>query len=105
LIARYVLAAGEQGKYAEMHAAVGAATSRLDETGLLELAKGLKLDTKKLTAAANGAKIKAKLEANNEFRQKLNIRGVPMVIVDGRVNGGALIGDALDAVVKISSQK
>jgi len=104
-IARYVLAAGEQGKYAEMHAAVGAATSRLDEAKLLELAKGLKLDTKKLTAAANGEKIKAKLEANNEFRQKLNIRGVPMVIVDGRINGGALIGDALDAVVKASAQK
>ena len=105
LIARYVLAAGEKGKYAEMHAAVGAATSRLDEAGLLELAKGLKLDTKKLKAAANGKKIKDKLESNNEFRTKLNIRGVPMVIVDGRINGGALIGDALDTVVKISSQK
>ena len=104
-IARYVLAAGEQGKYAEMHAAVGAAKSRLDEAGLLELAKGLKLDTKKLTADANSDKIKGKLESNNEFRQKLNIRGVPMVIVDGRIHGGALIGDALDTVVKISSQK
>ena len=105
LIARYVLAAGEQGKYAEMHAAVGAATDRLDEEGLLKLAKGLKLDTKKLTADANGAKIKGKLEANNEFRKKLNINGVPMVIIDGRINGGALIGDALDIVVKASSKK
>ncbi|MDY6407237.1 MAG: DsbA family protein [Pseudomonadota bacterium] len=104
-IARYVLAAGEQGKYAEMHAAVGAATGRLDEDALLELGKGLKLDTKKLKAAANGNKIKAKLESNNEFRDKLNIRGVPMLIVDGRINGGALIGENLDAVVKISSQK
>jgi len=105
IIARYVLAAGEQGKYAEMHAAVGAAEGRPDEAALLEIAKGLKLDTNKLTADANGEKIKAKLESNNVFREKLNIHGVPMVIVDGRINGGALIGDALDKVVEISSQK
>jgi len=104
-IARYVLAAGEQGKYAEMHAAVGAAKGRLDEEALLELAKGLKLDTKKLTADANGEKIKAKLASNNEYREKLNIRGVPMVIVDGRINGGALFGDNLATVVKESAKK
>lgn len=104
-IARYVLAAGEQGKYAEMHEAVGNATSKLDEAALIELGKKLKLDTKKLTADANGKKIKAKLEANNEFRKKLNINGVPMLIVDGRINPGALIGEKLDAVVKLSAQK
>ena len=104
-IARYVLAAGEQGKYAEMHEAVGNATSKLDEAALIELGKTLKLDTKKLTADANGKKIKDKLAANNEFRQKLNIQGVPMLIVDGRINPGALIGENLEAVVKLSAKK
>jgi protein-disulfide isomerase len=104
-IARYVLAAGEQGKYAEMHEAVGNATGKLDEAALIELGKTLKLDTKKLTADANGEKIKGKLAANNEFRQKLNINGVPMLIVDGRINPGALIGENLEAVVKLSAQK
>ena len=69
------------------------------------MGKKLKLDTKKLKADANGNKIKAKLEANKEFRQKLNINGVPMLIVDGRINPGALIGENLDAVVKLSAQK
>lgn len=104
-IARYVLAAGEQGKYAEMHEAVGNATEKLDEASLIELGKKLKLDTKKLKADANGEKIKAKLGANNEFRRKLNINGVPMLIVDGRINPGALIGENLDAVVKLSAKK
>lgn len=104
-IARYVLAAGEQGKYAEMHEAVSNATSKLDVAALIELGKTLKLDTKKLTADANGEKIKAKLEANNEFRRKLNINGVPMLIVDGRINPGALIGENLEAVVKLSANK
>jgi len=104
-IARYVLAAGEQGKYAEMHQAVGAATGRLDEAALLELGKGLKLDTQKLKAAANGDKIKKKLESNNEFREKLNISGVPMLIVDGHKKPGALLDDDLDVVVKLSAEK
>ena len=105
LIARYVLAAGEQGKYAEMHKAVGEATAKVDEAALLEMAKKLKLDTKKLTADANGAKIKKKMEANNELRKALNIGGVPMLIVDGRINPGALIDDRLAAVVKLSAAK
>ena len=105
LIARYVLAAGEQGKYADMHKAVGEATGRVDENALLEMAKKLKLNTEKLTADAKGEKISKKLEANNVFREKLNINGVPMLIVDGRINPGALIGANLDAVVKLSKDK
>lgn len=104
-IARYVLAAGEQKKYAEMHDAVGAATGKLDEAALIELGKKLGLNTDKLKKDANGEKIKAKLVANREFTKALNINGVPMLIVDGRINGGALIGDKLAAVVKESQNK
>ena len=104
-IARYVLAAGEQGKYAEMHKAVGDAKGSLTESALLDLGKDLKLDTKKLKADANGDKIKKKLESNNEFREKLNISGVPMLIVDGHKKPGALFGDDLDVVVKLSAGK
>ena len=104
-IARYVLAAGEQGKYAEMHDAVGAATERLDEKALIEMGKKLGLDTKKLTADANGDKIKGKLKANQEFARTLNISGVPMLIVDGKINPGALLGERLDKAVKASQAK
>ena len=104
-IARYVLAAGEQGKYAEMHEAVGNAQGRLDEAALLKLAEGLKLNTTKLQAAANGEKIRRKLEANRKYAQKMNIRGVPMLIVDGKVNPGALLGENLEKAVKASHEK
>ena len=59
----------------------------------------------KLKKDANGEKIKAKLVSNREFTKTLNINGVPMLIVDGRINGGALIGDKLAAVVKESQKK
>ena len=103
-IARYVLAAGKQGKYAAMHEAVGNSQERLDEAKLIELGKKLGLDTKKLKADANGDAIKGKLKANREFTKALNINGVPMLIVNGKVNPGALLGDALDKVVAESAE-
>ena len=104
-IARYVLAAGEQGKYAQMHEAVGNAQGRLDEAALVKLGEGLKLDTKKLTADANGEKIRGKLAANRKYAEKLNINGVPMLIVDGKINPGALLGENLEKAVKASNAK
>ncbi|MGN0919578.1 MAG: DsbA family protein [Alphaproteobacteria bacterium] len=104
-IARYVLAAGEQGKYAQMHEAVGNAQGRLDEDALVKLGEGLKLDTKKLKADANGDKIRGKLEANKVYAQKLNINGVPMLIVDGKINPGALLGENLEKAVQASQAK
>ena len=104
-IARYVLAAGEQGKYAQMHEAVGNAQGRLDEDALVKLGAGLKLDTKKLKADANGEKIRSKLTSNRKYAEKLNINGVPMLIVDGKINPGALLGENLEKAVKASNEK
>ena len=104
-IARFVLAAGKQGKYEEMHEAVGNAKGKLDEAALIKLAEDLKLDTKKLKADADGKEIRGKLDANKEFAQKLNINGVPMLIVDGQINPGALLGEKLQEAVKASQAK
>ncbi len=104
-ISRFVMAAAKQEKYAEMHEAVSNATGKLDEAKLIELAKGLKLDTKKLKADAESDAIKKKLAANRELANKLGVRGVPMLIVDGKVNPGALIGDKLAEAVKASQAK
>ncbi len=99
LIAHYVLAAGKQGKYAEMHEAVSTAKQKLNKEGLVELGKKLGLNTDKLVADAEGAEIKAKMEANQKYAQELNIHGVPMLIVNGKINPGALFGERLDAAV------
>ena len=104
-IARFVLAAGKQGKYEQMHEAVGEAKERLDEAALIALGKKLGLDTKKLKADADGKEIRGKLAANKAYAKKLNINGVPMLIVDGQINPGALLGDKLQEAVKASQAK
>ena len=104
-IARYVLAAGKQGKYAAMHDAVGNHKGgKLDEAALIEMGKKLGLDADRLKKDANGQELKDKLTANREFTRSLNIGGVPMLIVNGEIHPGALFGEDLDAVVA-ESQK
>ena len=104
-IARYVLAAGKQGKYAAMHDAVGDYKGgKLDEAALTEMGKKIGLDTDKLKKDANSKEIKDKLVSNREFTRSLNIGGVPMLIVNGEIHPGALFGEDLDAVVAESAK-
>ncbi len=104
-IARYALAAGKQGKLNEYNAELMMDEGKLDEAALQKIGADLKLDAKKLKADAAGKEIAAKLAANKELAKKMNVSGVPMVIVDGRINPGALIGDRLDAAVKAAKAK
>lgn len=104
-IAHYAIAAGMQGKFKEYHEGIMTNTGRLDETALVKIGEDLKLDTKKLTADANGPVVKAKMASNQEYAKKLNISGVPMVIVDGKINPGALINERLADAVKASNAK
>lgn len=104
LIARYVLAAGKHGKYAQMHEAVGANKGKLDEAALKALATNIGLDAEKVQKTANSDEIKNKLVANRDFTRALNIGGVPMLIVNGKIHPGALFGEELDAVVAESAK-
>lgn len=105
LISQYALAAAKQGKFKEMHEAIGNAKGKLDEAALIELAKELKLNVEKIKKDANGDEIKQKLAKNKEYTRTLKIGGVPMLIVDGKLNPGALIGDRLQDAVKASNEK
>lgn len=104
-IARYAMAAGKQGKYKEYHEAIGKAKGKLDKEALVKLGKDLKLDTKRLTADADSKEVTDKLAKNQKYARQLNINGVPMLIVDGKINPGALIGDKLAEAVKASNAK
>lgn len=100
-IARYVLAAGKQGKYAQMHEAVGKESS-LDKEKLIAVATKIGLDTKKLEADAESDELKNKLTANRKYAEQLNINGVPFLIINGKPNPGALLNDKLAATIQES---
>lgn len=104
-IARYGMAAAKQGKFAQMHEALTNASGRLDEAALKKMGADLGMDVKKLEKDANSDEIKAKLAANQALARQLNINGVPMLIVDGKINPGALIGPRLQEAVKAANAK
>ena len=104
-IARFAMAAGKQGKFKEYHEAIGNAKGKLDKDALIKLGKDLKLNTKRLAADAESQQVKDKLANNQKYARQLNINGVPMLIVDGKINPGALIGDRLAAAVEASKAK
>jgi len=104
-IARFVLAAGEQGKYAEMHDAVGDyKEGRIDEAALMKIAGKIGVNAEKMKKDADSKKIKDKLVSNREFTKALKIGGVPMLIVNGNIHPGALFGDELNEVVAESNK-
>lgn len=104
LISSYVLAAGKQGKYKEMHHAVTAAEGNLDEAALVKLAEGQQLNIEKLKADASSNEIKAKIAANQEITKRLGVQGVPYLIVNGNENSGALIGENLNKAIEDSNK-
>ena len=104
-IARFAMAAGKQGKFKEYHEAIGAAKGKLDRDGLIKIGSDLKLNTEKLAADADSKEVKDKMAKNQQYARQLNINGVPMLIVDGKINPGALIGDKLAEAVKASNAK
>lgn len=104
LISRYVLAAGKQGKYTEMHHAVVEAEGTLNETALTEIAKKIGLNVETLKKDAESDELKAKIDSNVKMAQEIGVSGVPFMIVNGKPHGGALLGDALANAVKESNE-
>lgn len=104
LISQYVLAAGKQGKFSEMHHAVVNAEGELTAEALVEIAKNIGLDTEQLTKDALSDEIKTKIVDNIALAQKIGVEGVPFLILNGKPNEGALLGAKLVDAVKESNQ-
>lgn len=104
IISRYVLAAGKQGKYKEMHNAIITSKQKYDKEQLIKLAKKLHLNVKKLVSDANSDEIKERLKQNITFANEIGVSGVPFLIIDGTANPGALFGERLEEVVKESNK-
>lgn len=79
--ARAALAAQKQGKYLPMHNALMAASPPLDNVAVLDIAKGLKLNTKKLAADMKSQAISNQIQVNDQLGNLLNIDAAPAFII------------------------
>lgn len=83
--ARAALAANEQGKYIEFHNALFESDAPLTEAKIDEIAVKNGLDLEKLKADMNSSKIEGAMRDVNDLAGKVQINGVPALILNGKM--------------------
>jgi protein-disulfide isomerase len=87
--AQAALAAGEQGKFWEMHEKLFENQQALDRASLEKYAQELKLDMTKFKAALDGNKFESKIEADTKEGTALQVNGTPASFINGHKIDGA----------------
>ncbi|MBR1648686.1 MAG: thioredoxin domain-containing protein [Alphaproteobacteria bacterium] len=83
--AKAVLAANEQGKFNELHTALFTVQKPLSEELVDELAEKAGLDVAKMKEDMKSDKVSTAFEANNALAEKIQIGGVPTLILNGEM--------------------
>jgi protein-disulfide isomerase len=78
------LAAGDQGKYWEMHDALLAPGARLDRDGRVQAAAKIGLDVKRFAADLDAMKHKELIERDNALAVSIDLYETPTYFINGR---------------------
>src|SRR5436309_2765603 len=96
---RAVLAAGEQGKFWEMHDLIFAGQAFIKKDDLLQKARSLKLDMAKFTADLESNKLKQEVEADQQEGAALGVNGTPSFFINGKEYSGAMPLSQFQAII------
>lgn len=83
--AKAALAANEQGKYLEVYSALMENQGQLSEAKIDELAVKAGVDLEKMKSDMNSAKIEGIVKDTNELAGKVQINGVPTLVLNGKM--------------------
>jgi protein-disulfide isomerase len=99
LIAEAALAAGEQGRFWDMHDRLFASEAELDRPRLEGIARELGLDMKRFRAALDGHRFALEVSADAAVAARLGVRGTPTFFINGTPLVGARSADEFRAVI------
>ncbi len=99
IAAQASLAAGEQGKYWEMHDLLLAPGARLDRDGLVQMAAKLALDVKRFAADLDGMKHRELIERDKALAVSIDLYETPTYFINGRKVVGNRDFDYLKKIV------
>lgn len=106
IAAKAALAANMQGKYDTVHAALMAATGKLDKDRILSIAKDAGADTDRLAKDMESPAVQKEIDANLALADALNIHGTPGFVIGNTLVPGAIGADAFkDLFAKARSAK
>jgi protein-disulfide isomerase len=98
------LAAGEQGKFWEMHDLLFATQDKLTRDDLVAKAKQLNLDVARFTAGLDSRRFKPLVDADRQEGNRLGVDGTPFFFINGHaISGGVGLADfkkLIDAALK-----
>jgi protein-disulfide isomerase len=97
--AEAAMAAGEQGKFWEMHDKMFADQAHLDEATYTKYAQELHLNDARFKAAISSHKYQQSIKDDQALAEKLGARGTPSFFINGRPLRGAQPKDAFKAVI------
>lgn len=83
--ARAVLAANEQGKFSELHTALFTVQKALSEKLVDELAEKAGINVEQMKKDMNSEKVNAAFAGNNDLAEKIQVNGVPTLIMNGEM--------------------
>jgi protein-disulfide isomerase len=84
LAAEALLAAGDQGKYWEMHDKMIEHSPKLDRDSLISYAEELKLDVKRFTIDLDSMKHKKTIEQDENLAVSMDLYNTPTFFINGR---------------------
>ena len=97
--AKAALAARNQGKYAEFHDALMAATGRIDAQVVLQTAADLGLDVAQLQADMEAPEVQAHIDTSFQLAQSLGFSGTPSFVVGDALAPGLVEADQLLSMI------
>ena len=104
IAAKAALAAKNQGKYFSFHSALMSMQGNLNEDKIFTIANNLEMDIEKLKIDMQKDEIEKIIEENESLARKLNIRGTPTFIINGKLYAGALDLKKLRQIINNSLQ-
>jgi protein-disulfide isomerase len=100
--AKAALASREQGKYFKFHSALMSVQGNLNKDIIFSIATNLNIDIDKLKKDMKKIEVEEIIEQNESLARKLNIRGTPTFIIDGKIYAGALELNKLREIINKS---
>ncbi len=100
------LAAGEQGKFWEMHDLIFENYNNLTLEKFMEFAKRLGLDTGKFNSDFGSNKYENKIQEDMDLAQRVGVRGTPTLFINGRMmSGGRDVNDFKEMIGQALKEK
>jgi protein-disulfide isomerase len=92
--------AGEQGKFWEYHDLLFADQSKLDQDGLMDKARTLKLDEQQFESCLSGEKFKAQIQQDSQDGMRAGVSGTPGFFINGIFMSGSQPQSAFENLVQ-----